>query len=66
MPSIRQPAYFWCYADEDLVGQMIEIGENCHIITLAITVLTKWLVCAFDVDSDEEDWENEEEQEDFM
>ena len=49
------PAYYWCYPDEDLVGQLIEIAGSCHVATLSITVLTKWLVTAFDHDSDEEE-----------
>ena len=49
------PAYFWCYADEDLVGQMIEIAASCHVLTLSFTVITKWLVTAFDHDSEDED-----------
>jgi hypothetical protein len=42
------PMYYWTYADEDLVGLMIEIGESCHASTLTITALVKWLVIAFD------------------
>ena len=42
------PAYSWCYGDEDLVGQCIEIASSCHAKTCNITALVKWLVCAFD------------------
>jgi hypothetical protein len=41
------PRYFWCYADEDLVGQMVDIAETCHPATLAFSVLFKWLHCHF-------------------
>ena len=49
-PEWGNPSYYWCYADEDLVGLMIELAESCHINTLAVTALVKWLVLAFDVD----------------
>ena len=41
------PRYYWCYADEDLVGHLIEIAETCHPMTLAISVLFKWLHCSY-------------------
>ena len=41
------PRYFWCYADEDLVGQMVDIAETCHPATLPFSVLFKWLHCYF-------------------
>ena len=44
------PSYFWCYADEDLVGMSIEIAKSCHQSTMAATALVKWLVVAFDAD----------------
>lgn len=44
------PRYFWTYADEDLVGQMIEIAETCHPSTLPFSVLFKWLHCFFHED----------------
>ena len=37
------PRFYWCYADEDLVGKMIEIAETVHPTTLAFSVLFKWL-----------------------
>ena len=49
------PAYYWCYPDEDLVGLMIEIGRSCHRRNLPSAAIVKWLVTAFDCDSDEED-----------
>ena len=39
--------FFWCYADEDLVGQMIKAGESCHPRTLAIASMFKWLTFVF-------------------
>ena len=42
------PRYYWTYADEDLVGMMIEIAETCHPATMAFTVLFKWLHVFFD------------------
>ena len=48
------PLYYWCYGDESLVGDMIEIARSCHMSTLTVTALVKWLVLSFDCD-DEED-----------
>ena len=42
------PAWYWTYADEDLVGQMIEIAETVHPTTLAFSVIFKWLLVIFD------------------
>ena len=25
------PSFFWCYADEDLVRQLIEVSQSCHV-----------------------------------
>jgi hypothetical protein len=44
------PLYYWCYGDEDLVGSMIEIARSCHMTTLTVTALVKWLVLSFDCD----------------
>ena len=41
------PKTYWCYADEDLVGQLITIGESCHPTTLAPVGLAKWVAGAF-------------------
>ena len=46
--SAGNPRFYWTYADEDLVGSMIEVAESCHASTLAITVMVKWLVFSFD------------------
>ena len=42
------PRFYWCYADEDLVGQLIEVAETCHASTVAVSALFKWLVLAFE------------------
>ena len=42
------PRYYWTYADEDLVGMMVEIAETCHPATMAFTVLFKWMHVFFD------------------
>ena len=42
------PRYYWCYADEDLVGSMVEIGEACHPRTIAASCLFEWLHLAFE------------------
>ena len=51
---LGNPSYFWCYADEDLVGAMIEVASSCHVLTLGFTCLTKWMVTAFEHDSEDE------------
>lgn len=40
------PRSYWCYCDEDLVGQLITIGESCHPRTLAPVALAKWVAAA--------------------
>ena len=42
------PRFYWTYQDEDLVGKMIEVAENCHTKTMSLTALYKWLLFAFD------------------
>jgi len=44
------PRFFWTYADEDLIGSMIEIGKSCHPTTLPLTALYKWLVYLSEVE----------------
>ena len=41
--QMGNPRKFWCFADEDLVGQMIKAGESCHPKTLAIASMFKWV-----------------------
>jgi len=45
--DMGNPRFFWCYADEDLVGQMIQAGESCHPRTLAVASMFKWLTIVF-------------------
>ena len=47
-PLYGNPAYYWCYGDEDLVGKLIEVAETCHPRALGETALFKWLIVAFD------------------
>ena len=51
-PEWGNPSYFWCYADEDLVGQCIEIAQSCHSKTCAVSALIKWLILVFDKDDE--------------
>jgi hypothetical protein len=47
-PYCGNPRYFWCYGDEDLIGQLVDIAKGVHPATLAVSVLYKWMVCVFD------------------
>ena len=42
------PRYYSTYADEDLVGKMIEVAQSVHPKTLACNVIFKWLHICFD------------------
>ena len=46
-PSVGIPKFVWTYADEDLVGTMIEVAESCHSNTMAATAMTKWMLLSF-------------------
>ena len=46
--QVMNPRMFWCYADEDLVGQAIEVSKSVHSTTVADTGLYKWLLFHFD------------------
>ena len=41
------PKFYSTYADEDMVGHMIECAATCHPRTLAVTALYKWLLFSF-------------------
>ena len=41
------PRSYWCYADEDLVGTLVEIAESCHVSTIAVTGMMKWMLLVF-------------------
>ena len=28
--SLGNPRFYWCYSDEDMVGQLVEVAESCH------------------------------------
>jgi hypothetical protein len=45
--ELGNPKFYWVYADEDLVGQMIEVSRSCHPTTVAATAMYKWLLLAF-------------------
>ena len=45
--DMGNPRFVWCYADEDLVGQMIKVGESCHPRTLGVASMFKWLTLVF-------------------
>ena len=45
---LLNPRSYWTYADEDLVGKLMEIGESAHVLTLAVTSISKWLLNALD------------------
>ena len=47
-PSVGNPRFYWTYADEDLVGVMIEVAQSCHWTTMAPTAMVKWLVLNFE------------------
>ena len=47
-PRWGNPAYCWCYGDEDLVGLVIDSAQSCHAKTCALVAPIKWLVIAFD------------------
>jgi hypothetical protein len=42
------PRFWWCYGDEDLVGQMIELAKGLHPSTMSAVLLTKWMLLVFD------------------
>ena len=47
--GLMNPRMFWCYADEDLVGQAMEVMRSVHVSTAPDTGLYKWLVLHFGV-----------------
>ncbi len=47
------PSQWWVYADEDYVGDSIEIAKSCHPSTLAETSIFKFVLFHFtDVEED--------------
>ena len=47
-PEYGNPRFWWCYADEDFVGQFIDVAESCHPKTLPVTSIWKWLILIFE------------------
>ena len=45
--ELGNPRFYWTYADEDLVGKLIEVAESCHAKTMAVTAMYKWLTLVF-------------------
>ena len=41
------PRFYSTYADEDMIGHMVECAATCHPRTLAATGLFKWLTFSF-------------------
>ena len=46
--TLGNPRTFWTYADEDLVGHLIEVARSCHPSTVAETGMFKYLLLHFD------------------
>ena len=44
MPMMGNGRYWWTYADDDLVGQLIDIAEGLHPRTMPEILLVKWLL----------------------
>jgi len=45
---LGNPRFFWTYADEDLVGHLVEVAESCHPSTVAETAMFKHLLLHFE------------------
>ncbi len=45
--EVGNPRFYWAYADEDMVGHVIEVARSCHPRTLSVTALFKWVLFAF-------------------
>ena len=43
------PKACWTYGDEDLVGQLIDISEACHVGTIATATMSKWVLSVLGV-----------------
>ena len=41
--EVGNPRFYWTYADEDLVGLLVEVAETCHPQTMAASALFKWM-----------------------
>ena len=47
-PEFGNPRFWWCYADEDLVGLLIEVAEACHPRSMHFMALYKWLILFYE------------------
>ena len=47
MAKEANPRRVHCYADEDMVGQMVEVGSSCLASTVCTTAMVKWIVMIF-------------------
>ena len=45
--ELGNPKFYTTYADEDLVGRLIDVAESCHPKTLSLTAMYKWLLYSF-------------------
>ena len=45
------PRSYWTYADEDLVGLLVECAQSCHAKTVAPSALFKWVHVHFNWDA---------------
>ena len=41
------PKSYWTYADEDLVGCLVEVASSCHPTTMPTVSLSKWCILRF-------------------
>lgn len=46
-PEYGNPRFYWVYADEDLVGRLIEVAHSCHPSTMSVVAIFKWMTFAF-------------------
>jgi hypothetical protein len=44
----ENPRYYWTYADEDMVGHMMEVARSCHPMTMNSVAMFKWLILMFE------------------
>ena len=44
IPRWGNPRFYWCYADEDMIGQIMEVAKSCHPSSMAEVALFKFAV----------------------
>ena len=47
-PNVGNPRWYWTYADEDMVGRMVDIARSCHATHVAPTAISKSLLLHFE------------------